>query len=421
MKAVLSNRLFLQVDSKLEKKIVQELTYRIPSYADPDNPIVIKNYGTVRPGLMSIPIGRTDLIPSDYELVDKRSCPVAEFSEFKGTLRESQQNIYDDISDNCLINAKVSWGKTFTGMAIAGKFGYKTLVAVHTIPLMHQWASEVRKVYGFEPGIIGGGVCKFSAPITIGNVNSLYTRMPILSREFGTIIMDEVHHAPSNTFNKVIDRSFAKIKIGLSGTLQRKDGKQVLIRDFFGRKVYSPPPENRMDPVVHIVRTGLQFPDSSKLNWAQKVTVLQDSIEWRNLITALTIKYVGMGHKVLVVADRVEMLKEVAKRANSALIVGETKDRDEQFASIDAKGSICGIVSIFKEGISHDPLSVIILATPINNEPMLEQLIGRIQRLCPGKLQPIVVDPQLEGYTVRNQSMNRMGHYIKQGYQITHF
>ena len=102
----------------------------------------------VRDTLVSIPIGRTDLIPSDYEVVDKRINIPVDFPEFKLPLRPSQQEVYDEIEDNSIINAWVSWGKTFTGLAIAGKLGQKTLIIVHTVPLRNQWAKEVEKVYG---------------------------------------------------------------------------------------------------------------------------------------------------------------------------------------------------------------------------------------------------------------------------------
>ena len=67
------------------------------------------------------------------------------------------KSVYDELDDSSIINAWVSWGKTFTGLAIAGKLGQKTLVITHTVPLRNQWAKEVEKVYGFSPGIIGSG------------------------------------------------------------------------------------------------------------------------------------------------------------------------------------------------------------------------------------------------------------------------
>ncbi len=417
MKAVISNRIYIEVSPTLSEDIKNELTYKIPSYADPTNPIVLRNYAVFRPGILSLPVGRVDLIPKDYEIVDRRTHVMEDFPDFKFTLRDSQAEIHDDVSDNCLINAKVSWGKTFTGLAIAGKLGQKTLVVVHTLPLMNQWAKETRKVFGIEPGLIGNGKENWNSPITIGNVASLYKRMPRLQKEFGTVIMDEVHHAPSPTFEKVIDRSYARYKIGLSGTLVRKDGRHVVIPDYFGKKIYIPPIENRMEPTVHAIDTGLYFPDGG--SWAERVSTLTASWNYQILVSKLAQKYERLGHKVLVVSDRVEFLKIISQLNNTALIIGETKDREAEFRKLESiVSTICGTQSIFCEGISHDPLSCIILGTPVSNDPLLEQLCGRIQRLCDNKPQPIVVDLRLAGYTTERQFRQRQGFYMRQGWQI---
>jgi len=418
MKAVLSNRIFIEATPKLEKELREALTYKIPTYGD-GPPLIIRNLSTTfRKDILSLPIGRTDLIPEDYEVVDKRCKPEETFPAFKFDLRESQQAIFDDIEDNALINAKPSWGKTFTGCAISGKFGLKTLVVVHTLPLMHQWVEEVEKSYDFTPGTIGGGKCDYSAPITIGNVASLYTRMDGLGKEFGTILVDECHHTPSNTFTKIVDRSFARYKIGLSGTLERRDGKHVVIPDYFGTKVYKPPKENSMRPIVHAVNTGITFPYSG--GWANQVTQLCDSHLYKDLISNLISHYERKGHRVLLVCDRVEFLEELSKRNNTSLIVGATKDRKGEFAKMDRGEtlSMSATTAIFKEGISYNPLSCLIMATPINNDPLLEQLIGRIERLHPDKPQPIVVDPILRGATTERQFNNRVGFYMKHGFEI---
>ena len=140
---------------------------------------------------------------------------------------------YDAVDDNCIINAWVSWGKTFTGLAIASKLKQKTLVVVHTVALRNQWEKEVEKVFGISPGIIGSGKFDTDAPIVIGNVQTLTRRVPDIINEFGTVILDEMHHVSSPTFKNIIDKSKARYKIGLSGTIERKDGKHVVFRDYF--------------------------------------------------------------------------------------------------------------------------------------------------------------------------------------------
>ena len=77
-----------------------------------------------------------------------------------------------------------------------------------------------------------------------------------------------------------------------------------------------------------------------------------------------------------------------------------------------------GTQSIFSEGISLNQLSCLVLATPINNEPLLTQLIGRVIREQEGKRQPVIVDIHLKGKTASRQANNRLGYYVKEGYKV---
>ena len=424
MKAVISNRIYLEVTDAYKEVLSKELTYTIPSFNPKDPPIVIKNMARIKSNLVSIPIGRTDLIPNDYEIVDKRIDLPVDFPEFRFELRPSQQEVYDEVEDNCIINAWVSWGKTFTGLAIAGKLGQKTLIIVHTVPLRNQWAAEVEKVYGITAGIIGSGRFDVSSPVVIGNTQSLYRRIPDIRREFGTVILDEMHHVSSPTFSKVVDTNYARYKIGLSGTIERKDGKHVVFRDYFGQKVHKPPKENYMTPSILVYRSEVRFMDGSNIPWANKVTQLAYNEEYLHSVALLAAFYAEKGHKVLVVSDRVHFLQTCAELAGekAVCVTGEVphEDRKKLMSKIsDGKANIlCGTQAIFSEGISLDDLSCLILGTPVNNEPLLTQLIGRVIRKKEGKKNPVVIDIHLKGNTARRQASNRIGYYMKEGYQI---
>ena len=378
----------------------------------------------IKTGLVSIPVGRTDLIPQDYEVVDKREVIKADFPEFKFDLRESQKAVYDELNDNAIINAWVSWGKTFTGLAIAGKLGLKTLVVTHTVPLRNQWAKEVEKVYGFKPSIIGSGSFDTSGPVVIGNTQTLYRNISEIRHIFGTVILDEMHHVSSPTFSKIIDTNYARYKIGLSGTIERKDGKHVVFRDYFGHNIFKPPKENFMAPSVHILHSEIRFMDGAKIPWANRVTALGNNEEYRHTVALTAAAYAAKGHKVLVVSDRVHFLKACAELAgeDAICVTGEVshEDREKYMSEIrDGKKKILfGTQAIFSEGISLNNLSCLILGTPINNEPLLTQLIGRVIRKEENKRDPVIVDIHLKGNTARKQASNRMGHYMKQGYTI---
>ena len=133
-------------------------------------------------------------------------------------------------------------------------------------------------------------------------------------------------------------------------------------------------------------------------------------------------KYAAEGHKVLVVSDRVHFLKVCHRLVgdNSVCITGDMdfEEREKTIQQIGEKNILFGTQAIFSEGISIDQLSCLVLATPVNNDPLLTQLIGRVIRKKEGKRQPKVVDIHLKGKTASRQANARMGYYVKQGYRI---
>jgi len=428
MKAVLSHRIYLECTKEYRDFLNEELTYIIPAYNPEDPPQVIKNMARIRENLVTIPIGRVDLIPEDYEIVDKRVLLPENYPKFRFPLRPSQQEIFDSVDGNCIINATPSWGKTFTGLSIAGKLAQKTLVVCHTVPLRNQWEREIKKVFGITAGVIGSGKFETDAPIVVGNVQTLTRNIEKIKKMFGTLILDEFHHVSAKTFAKVVDSNYARYKLGLSATSERKDGKHVVFQDYFGHTLYKPPMENCMTPSVHIIKTDIRFPDGANIPWANKVTMLCENEEYQHLIAMLAATYAAKGHKVLCVAQRVQFLLKCAELVGekAIAITGQIKDFEEREGLIkDVVDGVYEILfgtqSIFAEGISINPIGVLLLATPISNDPLLNQLIGRIIREFPGKLPPVIVDVHFRGNTARRQQTQRIGYYMKQGYSIKQF
>tara|TARA_B100001939_G_scaffold105992_1_gene91633 strand:+ start:652 stop:1929 length:1278 start_codon:yes stop_codon:yes gene_type:complete len=422
MKAVIRNRIYMEVTPSQQTNIDEALTYTLAPRRPGDPPFVIKNMGIIRKGLITMPVGRTDLIPATHEIEDKRVLSPIEPLSFGFKLRPSQEAVYDEVLDSCIINAWVSWGKTFTGLAIANKLRQKTLIVTHTLSLRSQWEKEIKKVFGVDAGVIGSG--KFDVrDFTVANVQTLYRRIDEVSKLFGTLILDEMHHVSSPTFGRIVDASHARYKIGLTGTMERKDGRHVTFRDYFSNDVKKPPRENFMIPSVKIVKTGIRFPDGQSAPWAARINAIAYNPEYQSMVALLAANYAAQGHKVLLVSDRVDFLKVCARLIgdNAVCITGQIphEERPALMNQLNEdKDVLCGTQAIFSEGISFNALSCLILATPINNEPLLTQLIGRVIRTQEGKKQPVIVDIHMEGNTARRQANARLGYYMKQGYDV---
>ena len=427
MKAIISNRIYLNdPGGEHTNKIISELTYKFKKDTGSkhfQSIETVKNYKLLPKGIVSLPQGRLDLVPQGWELVDKRVLIPVPFPSPKFELRPEQQVVYDEITDTCFINALVGWGKTFTALHLARKLGQRTLVVTHTAALRDQWAEEVEKLFGMPAGQIGGGVIDWEDhAVTVANVQTLVKHCDNLSKQFGTVILDEAHHCPATTFSQIIDAFHARFRIALSGTMQRKDAKHVVFQDYFGRHVVKPPQSHTLIPTIRTVNTGIMLKPGAA--WTDKITHLCGLENYQKFIAAIAKHEMAEGHQVLIIADRVDFLKKVSEYVGETcvLVTGETgfEERQqikEQLLSRQ-KMSIAGSRQIFSEGISINSLSCVILAVPISNDSLLEQIIGRIQRQHPGKKQPLVVDLQFSGRGDKRQNTNRLGFYLRKGWQV---
>ncbi len=431
MKAVISNRIYFKYDKSFAEKLKNALTYKI------EEKVVAKGGGTrikvqilktyiMHPGdVISIPRGRLDLIPDGFEIVDKTVEHSVPFPEPKLLARPDQQKVIDAISSDAFINAKVGWGKTFTALLLAHKLGQKTLIITHNTMLRDQWIIETEKLFGHSPGIIGSKIFDINDHfIVIGNVQSVTKISSSINKEFGTIILDEAHHCPAETFSSIIDSSYARYKIGLSGTMKRKDGRHILLTDYFGNNIIKPDVANTVNPSVEIVKTGMPLAPGQP--WAKKINTLLYDKDYQEYVALQAAKKISEGHSVLIIADRVEFLENVQKLLGEdcVLVTGtvnttaEEREKVKELINSRQKVAVAGSRQIFSEGISIDALSCVILATPIANEENLEQIIGRIMRIYPNKQKPVVVDLNFSGSTDRKQNNIRLGFYMKQGWDI---
>lgn len=430
-KAIISNRIYLDTTPEITKELQKTLTYKIrkpprPGLTHFSMFDIVKSFKMVSSKVISIPVGRIDLIPEGYEVVDKRTHHEMPFPHPKSPLRPAQQAVFDEVEDNCFINAAVGWGKTYTALHIARKLGQKTLIVCHNTMIRDMWRREIKDLYGMDCGVIGSGQLDHDYPITVGNIQTLTKVAKDISKDFGLIIVDECHHVSATTFSTFVDAMYARYKIGLSGTMTRKDGKQVLFKDFFSPKLLQPAESGTMTPRVRLIKTGITLAPGDP--WVEKVNKLLYDPEYQAFIAKVAQIQMDKGHKVLIIADRVEFLTNVGALIGEkcVCITGGTsfEEREKLREQIESgqKDSVAGSRQIFAEGISINPLSCVILAGPISApayaDGLLDQIVGRIRRMYPGKLQPLVIDMQFAGFADRKQNLERKNFYIRKGWEI---
>lgn len=429
MKAVVSNRIYLTAEGDFLRELQEATTHRIEKVISsgrgkPKKAIeVIKNYTMLRKDVISIPRGRMDLIPEDYEIVDKRVDISVPFPTPRISLRDDQIEIANAVDSDCFINALPGWGKTFTALHIAQMLGQRTIVVTHNTMLLSHWIKEAETLFDMPIGIITAGTFDIDEhALVVGNVQTLTKYSNKIGKEFGCMIIDEAHHAPAETFTQLIDQSYAKYRVGLSGTMIRKDGRHILFDDYFSSRVFRPKQANTVNPVIRLLKTGVQLTPGEQ--WVRKINNLLYDKDYQNFVAVIAASRIAAGHKVLIMADRIEFLTNVQKLLGDTcvLVVGDTnteaRESVKNLINSGEKRAIAGSRSIFSEGISINSLSSVILATPIANEASLEQIIGRVMRVHPDKPVPEVIDLQFAGYADKKQNNLRLGFYLKKGWDV---
>ena len=366
----------------------------------------------------------------DYkEVVDKRTYKEASQKlAFAGKLRWEQKEVVDKFhtkgrARSGIIQAPCGWGKTFTGVDIIARNNVTTLVMVHTKLLFRQWIEELeRQVPGVKIGMVGDGLLDIQ-DITVGIYKSVYNNLSSLRDSFSIILVDEAHLCPAELFSTALNNLNAKIKIGISATPKRKDGKHVYLVDYFTPfMVTARDPRKLQDPIVMVKRTDFRFPViDPKRDWSRQLNKLCGNQDYLATIANTAIQLIGQKRCPLILGERVQMLKDLQGMIkDSVCLIGETDESTRKDVLQNVGGKYKAVLStkLFDEGISCHRLDTLILTCPNNNPIKLEQRIGRIIREHPDKQIPMVVDFWLSGPIVARQQTKRLTWYQQHGYYI---
>lgn len=111
------------------------------------------------------------------------------------------------------------------------------LVVAPTLDLVRQWYDLLRRSFGVEVGVVGGGSHDVR-PLTVTTYDSACLHMEHLGARFGLIVFDECHHLPGPSYSLAAEQSLAPFRLGLSATPERADGLTDRLEALIGPIVY---------------------------------------------------------------------------------------------------------------------------------------------------------------------------------------
>ena len=131
--------------------------------------------------------------------------------------------------DRALLISATGTGKTYASAFAMRELGYnRVLFMVHRSTLAKQALASFRNVFEDKKsmGIVGAGYSDYDADYIFAMVETL-NKEENLRRfrpdEFDCIVLDEAHHSPANTYQKVMEYFKPKLFLGMTATPDKRD------------------------------------------------------------------------------------------------------------------------------------------------------------------------------------------------------
>lgn len=128
-------------------------------------------------------------------------------------------------------------GKSLVALMAIQDRQRSALVVAPTLDLVRQWHQTVSAAFGCEVGMIGGGEHSL-LPLTVTTYDSALLHMEHWGNRFGTVVFDECHHLPGESYALAARFCIAPFRLGLTATPDRADGKEALYAELLGSVVY---------------------------------------------------------------------------------------------------------------------------------------------------------------------------------------
>lgn len=363
------------------------------------------------------------LAPKGGERQMSDGIKIAFKSVFKARNTEQSRVIEESVDaleagHNFVLECPTGFGKTACTMDIIAQIGRKTIVVVTKEDIRDQWVNAAKKFLGLkdsEIGFIQGDLFQIAGrKLVIAMVQTLSKdsrhNMAGLS-DFGLAIWDECHRVGADFFSQSCFRIPAALRLGLSATPDRKDGREVVIKAHIG------PVKVRSEAAPMTPRIITRHSP-----WRLPMTTVKDKSSGKNIAAPLPHTAGKCGHVINMICNnhaRNDLLARFAfaafKKGRITLIQSDRKEHLETLALlIQSLGVAAHNFGFYVGGISKDErelatgkriimatyqmtaeatdipwLDTLILGTPKSD---VRQIVGRVIRQWEGKQEPLVFD-----------------------------
>ena len=326
---------------------------------------------------------------------------------------EAKQAILSEWSEGrrkTLLVLSTGLGKTIVFSSVTEhqvKLGHRVLIMAHRGELLYQAADKLKMLTGLDAAFEQGENRSLGSffPVTVGSVQSLCQekRLSTFPQDyFQDIIVDEAHHALSDSYQRVLAHFPKANVLGVTATPDRGD-KQTLGTFFDSeayeysmsraiREGYLSSVKARMIPLqLDISKVGISGGDYSTadVGCALEPYLHQIAGEMarycRGRRTVVFLPLIATSQKFC------RMLNDVGLRA--AEVNGMSDDRSKILADFEsgAYDVLCNSM-LLTEGWDCPAVDCIVILRPTKVRSLYQQMVGRGMRLFPGKENLLLLD-----------------------------
>lgn len=341
-----------------------------------------------------------------FGFVDERKLSPSIPYSFNASLRNHQLGVIEAVSkkDYGVIVAPPGSGKTVIGLKIIASKSQPALIIVHRKQLLEQWTERIEAFSGIpkrDIGVIGQGKSKIGKQITVATIQSLPKHIEAVCNKFGTIIVDECHHVPAETFRNTIEKLHTYYLYGLTATPFRKYNDGRMIFTHLGDIITSIQPteiENYKHAKVIIHNTELDVPYNSKTDNFEALSKILVHDTARNKLILKDVKTeLNQGKKAVIITERkehIDTLYMFLKQSYEAITLSGEDSESSKKAKWKTlqEGNFQVLITTgqyFGEGTDLQNISCLFLVYPFSFEGKLIQYIGRVQR---SEINPTIYD-----------------------------
>lgn len=392
------------------------------------------DYIKIPRGLLNNIVDECDKAGIEYQIQDERCHGTSIKVVFNGKLKESQVLAVEALVENetGILNAATAFGKTVVCCNVIAKKKVNTLILLQSSALMEQWESALEKFLIIDEelpeyetatgrkkrrksviGKLQGAHDSTTGIIDIAMVGSVCKKGKFHKRvkDYGLVIVDECHHAASDTIVEVLQEVNAKYVYGVTATPFRSDGLEKINYMLLGpiRYQYTSKDRAKEQGIEHLVyprftRAVAPRFQQDKMHPNEAYAIVRENEDRDNIIVNDVIKCVKEGRTPVILSKYVDHSRKLYERLlghadKVFLLSGENSKKEHKMilrqmnqVKTDESMILVATGKLIGEGFDYPRLDTLIMAMPISWKSIVEQYAGRLNRDYEGKESVIIYD-----------------------------